>query len=149
MLERSCGGVVYTEFQGQRRYVLVKGGYVGLPKGHMEKGESERETALREIREETCVKSEIVPGFRRVVTYHMPNGNDKRVVYFLARFFHQEAHQNPEEFLKVRVLGYHDALHALTFENDRVTLRAAERFIRRNAVRQASAGRKTHPGEKT
>ena len=37
MLERSCGAVVYTERDGQRRYVLVKGGYVGLPKGHMER----------------------------------------------------------------------------------------------------------------
>lgn len=137
MLERSCGAVVYTERDGQRRYVLVKGGYVGLPKGHMEKGESERETAMREIREETCVSTQIVPGFRRVVTYHMPNGNDKRVVYFLARFSQQQAHQNPEEFLKVMELGYHDALHALTFENDRVTLRAAERFIRRKEAQRA------------
>ena len=137
MLERSCGAVVYTERDGQRRYVLVKGGYVGLPKGHMEKGESERETAVREIQEETCVKTQIVPGFRRVVTYHMPNGNDKRVVYFLARFSQQYAHQNPEEFLKVMELGYHDALHALTFENDRVTLRAAERFIRRKEMSAA------------
>ena len=84
MLERSCGAVVYTEKENQRRYVLVKGGYIGLPKGHMEKGESERETAVREIWEETCVKTQLIPGFRRVVTYHMPNGNDKRVAYFLA-----------------------------------------------------------------
>ncbi len=136
MLERSCGGVVFTETAGQRRYVLVKGGYIGLPKGHMEQGESERETAVREIWEETCVKTELIPGFRRVVTYHMPNGNDKRVAYFLAAFDHQEARQNPEEFLKVLVLGYHDALHALTFENDRMTLRAAERFLRRRAQKK-------------
>lgn len=136
MLERSCGGVVFTEASGQRRYVLVKGGYIGLPKGHMEQGESERETAVREIWEETCVKTELIPGFRRVVTYHMPNGNDKRVAYFLAAFDHQEAHQNPEEFLKVLVLGYHDALHALTFENDRMTLRAAERFLRKRAQKK-------------
>ena len=142
MLERSCGAVVYTERDGQRRYVLVKGGYVGLPKGHMEKGESERETAVREIREETCVSTQTVPGFRRVVTYHMPNGNDKRVVYFLARFSQQQAHQNPEEFLKVMELGYHDALHALTFENDRVTLRAAERFLRRKDAQSAQSVQK-------
>lgn len=138
MLERSCGAVVFTEQDGQRYYVLVKGGYVGLPKGHMEKGESERQTALREVQEETCVKSHIVPGFRRVVTYHMPNGNDKRVVYFLARFSEQEARKNPEEFLKVLVLSYHDALHALTFENDRVTLRSAERFLRKQEEKETA-----------
>ena len=137
MLERSCGAVVFTGQKGQRRYVLVKGGYVGLPKGHMEQGESERQTALREVREETCVEARIVPGFRRVVVYRMPNGNSKRVVYFLAKFDHQEAHQNPEEFLKVMSLNYHDALHALTFENDRVTLRSAERFLRKQEAREA------------
>ncbi len=131
MLEKSCGAVVFTELDGQRYYVLVKGGYVGLPKGHMEKGESERQTAVREVQEETCVKTQLIPGFRRVVVYHMPNGNDKRVAYFLAKFDHQEAHQNPEEFLKVLVLPYPDALRALTFENDRITLRSAERFLRK------------------
>lgn len=131
MLEKSCGAVVFTDSTGPRQYVLVKGGYVGLPKGHIEKGESERQTALREVFEETCVKAQLLPGFRRVVVYHMPNGNDKRVTYFLARYTQQEAHKNPEEFLKVMVLGYHEALHALTFENDKVTLRAAEQFLRK------------------
>ena len=59
------------------------------------------------------------------------------MVYFLARFSQQQAHQNPEEFLKVMELGYYDALRALTFENDRVTLRAAERFIRRKEAKNA------------
>lgn len=131
MLERSCGAVVVTTKDSGRHYVLVKGGYVGLPKGHMEQGESERETALREVQEETCVRAKILPGFRRTVQYHLPSGNDKRVVYFLAEYDHQEAHRNPEEFLKVMVLPYQEALRALTFENDRMTLRAAERFMKR------------------
>ena len=61
MLERSCGAVVSTERDGVRYYVLVKGSYVGLPKGHMEPGETERETAIREVREETCVSARLVP----------------------------------------------------------------------------------------
>lgn len=83
---------------------------------------------------------QILPGFRRTVLYRLPNGNDKRVVYFLAEFEHQEAHQNPEEFLKVMVLPYREALRALTFENDRVTLRAAERWMRRNELQSVAAG---------
>lgn len=130
MLERSCGAVVTTEINGLRHYVLVKGGYVGLPKGHMEQGETEQQTALREVLEETCVRAEIIYGFRRVVVYQMPNGNRKRVVYFLARYSRQEAHRNPEEFLKVMVLPYGEAIRALTFENDRAILRAAEKFMR-------------------
>mgnify|MGYP002868814295 CR=1 FL=1 len=131
MLERSCGAVAVTEKDGVRHYVLVKGGYTGLPKGHMESGESERATALREVLEETCVSIKLVPGFRRTVTYRMPTGNDKRVVYFLGEFSGQEAHRNPEEFLRVMELPYSEAMRALTFENDRQTLRAAERWMQR------------------
>ena len=40
--------------------------------------------------------------------------------------------------MKVLVLGYYDALRALTFENDRVTLREAERFLRRRAAAGAA-----------
>ena len=129
MLERSCGAVVTTVIDGQRHYVLVKGGYVGLPKGHIEPGETEEMTALREVREETCVDAELIPGFRRTVVYSMPNGNKKRVVYFLGKYTEQEARRNPEEFLKVMVLPYPEAVHTLTFENDRATLRAAERYL--------------------
>lgn len=137
MLERSCGAVVVTTREQVRYYVLVKGGYVGFPKGHMEAGESERETALREIQEETCVKVKLLPGFRRTVQYHMPSGNDKRVVYFLAEYDHQEAKRNPAEFLKVMVLPYQEAVRALTFENDRMTLRAAERYLKKAGQRDA------------
>ena len=144
MLEKSCGAVVATEKDGQRHYVLVKGSYVGLPKGHMEPGESERETALREVREETCVSARLVPGFRRIVTYHMRSGNDKRVVYFLGEYSRQEAHQNPEEFLKVLVLPYAQALRALTFENDKMTLRAAEKHLR---LRDRKQGKDTADGK--
>lgn len=151
MLERSCGAVVFTEVDGRRQYVLVKAGYVGLPKGHIEAGESERETALREVYEETCVRTKLIPGFRRWVMYHMPNGNDKRVVYFLAQYQDQTPHRNPEEFLKVMVLDYADALHALTFENDRATLRAAEYFLQRRQKRRRGDQNqhKTEPREKT
>ena len=132
MQERSCGTVLFTVTDGEPKYLLIRArdGYCGFPKGHMEQGETEQQTALREVKEETCVQAEIIYGFRRVVVYRMPNGNQKRVVYFLAQNTEQEAHRNPEEFLKVMVLPYGDAVRALTFENDRAILRAAEKFMR-------------------
>lgn len=142
MLERSCGAVVYTERDGQRRYVLVKGGYVGAAQGPYGKGRIRAGNGGAGDSGGNLRQHPDRAGFRRVVTYHMPNGNDKRVVYFLARFSQQQAHQNPEEFLKVMELGYHDALHALTFENDRVTLRAAERFLRRKEAQSAQSVQK-------
>lgn len=51
-MERSAGGVLYTEIRGHRMYVVVTelDGHGGLPKGHIEPGEQPRHTALREIR---------------------------------------------------------------------------------------------------
>jgi ADP-ribose pyrophosphatase YjhB (NUDIX family) len=53
--EKSCGAIVFTRQEGQLLYVLVQeaSGAYSFPKGHMECGETEMQTALREIREET------------------------------------------------------------------------------------------------
>ena len=53
--EKSCGAVVYAETGRGRLYLVEKmlHGHFGLPKGHVEPGENERQTAEREILEET------------------------------------------------------------------------------------------------
>ena len=50
--EKSCGAVVYYQQDNDIKYVLVceHGGYWVFPKGHVEAGETELETALREIK---------------------------------------------------------------------------------------------------
>ena len=55
VLEKSCGAIVYTIENGEIKYLIVEeaSGSHSFPKGHMENEETEEETALREIREET------------------------------------------------------------------------------------------------
>ena len=60
--EKSCGAIVFTRENGIRKYVIIRGtgiyqGFNGFPKGHMEEGETESETALREVKEETGMGS--------------------------------------------------------------------------------------------
>ena len=47
----------------------IKSGYWSFPKGHVENGETEEETAKREIKEETGIDVYIDSGFRETVTY--------------------------------------------------------------------------------
>ena len=68
---------------------------IGLfPKGHMEPGETEEETAKREIREETGLLVRLDPGFRRSVRYSPKPGVDKDVIYFWD--FHRRQSRRPK-----------------------------------------------------
>ena len=55
--EKSCGAVLYQRRNGQLRYLIARSssGHVSFSKGHMEEDETEWETAVREIREETGI----------------------------------------------------------------------------------------------
>lgn len=131
-LEVSAGAVLYYNHGRTREYVLVRrrsNGECGSPKGHIEAGETEEQTALREMREECCVHATLIPGFREVTEYDMPNGNRKRVIYFLASC-EEKPKTNPEEPLEVVRLPFDAAMKAMTFENSRIILEKAEIFLK-------------------
>ena len=88
--EKSCGAVIFRNNNGTREYFLImnkKGnarGHWGFPKGHMEQGENEFETAAREIKEETGLSVVFIGGGREISSYSPRPGTHKDVVYFLA-----------------------------------------------------------------
>ena len=73
MEEHSCGVILYTDKNGFREYVLIMepSGTYGFPKGHIKRNETELECALRECFEETGIKPEIMPNFKRTIHYNM------------------------------------------------------------------------------
>lgn len=132
-MEFSCGTILYTRIEGKIHYVVLREpmyGYCGFPKGHMEAGETERETALRETWEETSVHAEIVGDFRRDNTYTLRHGGMKRVTYFLARFADQTPAPNPGyEKLEILLLPFEKACSRLTYEPLRRFLKEADKYI--------------------
>jgi ADP-ribose pyrophosphatase YjhB (NUDIX family) len=77
MKEKSCGTVLYTVKENVIHYLLIRATdtYCGLPKGHVEAGETEHETALRETREETSIRA----GMRKNILLILKNSDDIRV----------------------------------------------------------------------
>lgn len=85
--EKSCGAICYTREEGAPRVLVIchrYGGHWAFPKGHVEAGESEEETAMREVREETGAQVRVRPGYREVTTYSPAKGVTKDVVFFVA-----------------------------------------------------------------
>ena len=79
--EKSCGMIIFkNEFDKLK--VLVEHqveGHWSLPKGHVEEGETEEETAIRETFEETGINSRGVGDFREVITYYVKDNILKAV----------------------------------------------------------------------
>ena len=87
LLRRSCGVLVYRDRDGRREYLLVlqSGGTWSIPKGHMEPGETEEVTALRELREETGLTAALDAGRQTVTEYPLSPFGRKQLVIFTGR----------------------------------------------------------------
>lgn len=88
----SCGVIPYRVINGQRQFLLIqhKAGHWAFPKGHPEKGETDLETARRELAEETGISDVEIDRehpFKEHYTFTKRDGTQvsKRVVYFLGQ----------------------------------------------------------------
>lgn len=134
--EYSCGAVVFTRIDGVPHYLLVRAkdqpqGCHGFPKGHMEPGETEEETALREIFEETGVRVRLLEGFRAVTEYALPTPPDtrKRVVFFLAEYQDQAVAIQESELAGFVLAPFDEALALTEFADSKQILTEAHAFL--------------------
>ena len=130
---KSCGFVAYKQIKSKNYYLIIKSlnGDVGFPKGHMEIGESELETAIRELKEETGVEVNVISGFRCQIEYPLPQVPDtiKQSVYFLGKCTSDDIICQESEVSEAEFVSFDDALDLLTFEETKNILRDAEKFI--------------------
>ena len=131
--EKSCGAVVFTRTDKGVKYLLIANlkGIYGFPKGHVEAGETEEQTALREIREETGLRVTLVSGFRAVDEHLIPEKQDtmKQIVYFLAEYEGQEVAYQKEELSGAYLVSYEEAMGMFQFESSRRILTEANHFL--------------------
>ncbi len=130
--EKSCGGIVYRKFHGNTEILLIKhikSGYWSFPKGHVEAGETEEETAKREIKEETNIDVFIDTGFRETVVYSPRKDARKEVVYFAARARNFDYAPQPQEISDVRWVEIGQAHNLLAYDNDKLIVNKAKSFI--------------------
>jgi len=132
-VEISCGAVVFARTPDGLRYVIIHSGqgFYGFPKGHMEAGETEQQTALREIREEVGLEVSLLDGFREVEEYPLPQkpGVTKRVIYFLAECKMQPLLPQPGEVTEAAWMTCDEAMGVFQFENLKQLLQKAHQTL--------------------
>ncbi len=137
LYECSCGAVVYRIINGETRFLLIKNkrsANWGFPKGHMERGENEKETAYREVLEETGIRINFLPDFRYKSEYSIQNRIEKKVIIFLATTEDVNTIIQREEIEEYLWLKYDKAMNSLKFPNDKFLLTKAKEYLEKAGV---------------
>ena len=132
LYEKSCGGIIFYKTKQNIKILLVKnsnGRYWSFPKGHIEDGETEQETAIREIKEETGLDVTLVNHFREISEYCPFGKIRKRVVFFLARAFTDNVKIQEEEIDSYIWVDLQQARKLCTYDNDLRIIEKAETTI--------------------
>ena len=96
---KSCGILPWRQTEGRREYLMVYESFSqcwSLPKGHMEPGETEVQTALRELLEETGLTATPDTSYRAVIEYPVFSRAVKQVVFFPGQVSGTPKHRDGE-----------------------------------------------------
>ena len=133
--EKSCGAIVFRYNDlNEIEYLTVKisGGNWGFPKGHVENNETEVETSIREVKEETSLSINILDGYREVISYIPRRFIYKEVIYFLAMSTTSDVKVDGIEISEYRWGNFKSAMRTLTYRLQRDILVKADNLLNKN-----------------
>lgn len=134
--EKSCGAVVYLNKDTEALYLLLhyEAGHWDFVKGNVEPNEAEKETVVRELREETGItEAKFIEGFKHRIEYYYRRQGDtvhKEVIFYLMET-QTETVKISFEHIGFIWLNYKQAMEKLTFKNARELLKKANDFLQK------------------
>lgn len=137
LYEKSCGAIIFNDLSDERYFLVVKntnGRHWGFPKGHIEVGETEEQTAIREVKEETNLDVNILDGFRKTTVYRLFGHVKKKVVIFLAKSNSKNVTVQNSEIEKFRWLKEDEIYARLKHKNDIKIFESAVEWLKKNEI---------------
>ena len=115
--EKSCGAIVVDD--GKVLLVKHNAGHWDFPKGHVEEGETEFETAIREVKEETNIDIKIEKENRYITKYSPKENVMKTVIYFIGEKVGGEDKPQIEEVSDVEWIDVNNAVERITHQRSK------------------------------
>jgi 8-oxo-dGTP pyrophosphatase MutT (NUDIX family) len=137
-LQFSAGGVAFREQDGQVEVALIsvgEGNRWQLPKGLVDRGESTEEAALREVREEAGVDTEMIDRIDRLEYWYVSTEQGARVRYhkfvyfYLLRYRSGDVGDHDHEVNEARWVAVDEAIRMLAFDNEKKIVGKAKEMI--------------------
>ena len=133
--EKSAGGVVVRVADAQPRFLLIRDsyGHWGFPKGHLERGEQAGTAALREVMEETGLRSVALLGSIATIDWFFRFRG--ALIHKNCEFFLMESAsdatkpQKSEGITACKWATLDEAVALITYENAREVLRRANEML--------------------
>ena len=132
--EKSCGAVVFRRNSEVEHLLLhYEAGHWDFVKGNVEPNESEKDTVIRELEEETgIVRAHFIDGFRETINYLYKRGGKtiyKEVAFFLIQTEESRVRLSYEH-IGYEWLNYEESIKRLTFETAKKVLQKAHEFLK-------------------
>lgn len=130
--EKSCGVIIYKKIDNELVFLLLKSKNThswGFPKGHVEAGETELETARREVYEESGLKIDFIEEIRISTDYIVKTNVNKEVVYFVGTALEGPVKIQPSEIVDYAWANYEQVMRLVSFENLRDVFESAYTYL--------------------
>jgi 8-oxo-dGTP pyrophosphatase MutT (NUDIX family) len=137
-LQISAGGVAYRERDAQVEVALISVGDDNrwqLPKGLVEKSESTENAAVREVREEAGIDSEVVERLDKVEYWYFWKEDEQRVRYhkyvyfYLLRYKSGDVRDHDHEVNEARWFKIDEAINVLAFDSEKKIVEKARGLL--------------------
>lgn len=126
--EKSCGCIIIND-KSEVLIIHSNLGHWGFPKGHIEEGETEEQTAKREVKEETNLEIIIDTNYRYKIEYSPKENVMKEVIFFLAKNITNNIKPQLEELQEVKWLPLEEAIDYITYPDEKAVLEQLKKDI--------------------